>query len=176
VTKESNNSVGADQAKASIGADLVIPALALAFAVYFFIDIAGLAWEAKANGVLIGAVLVVLIAIQGVRLGLQLARGEGRLGFESLLGPREALPARLALVGLTIAFIVALPWLGLTLTLFLAMAAALRAMGLKSWNKNLLISFIVAASAWGLFIALLETDMPHGPVEFVLSKILNTSR
>jgi hypothetical protein len=52
------------------------------------------------------------------------------------------------------------------------MAAALRAMGLKSWKKNLLISFTVAALAWGLFIALLETDMPHGPVEIVLSKII----
>jgi hypothetical protein len=163
VTKESNNSVGAD---------FVIPALALAFAVYFFVDIAELAWEAKANGVLIGTILVVLIAIQGVRLGLQLAGGEGRLGFESLLGPREALPARLALVGITIAFVVAVQWLGLTLTLFLAMAAALRAMGLKSWKKNLLISFIVAALAWGLFIALLESDMPHGPVEIVLSRII----
>ena len=163
MTKESNKSVGAD---------LVIPALALAFAIYFFVDIAGLAWEAKSNGVLIGAVLVVLIAIQGVRLGLELARGEGRLGFESLLGPREALPGRLALVGITIAFIVAVQWLGLTLTLFLCMAAALRAMGLKSWKKNLLISFIVAASAWGLFMVLLETDMPRGPVEVVLSKLL----
>jgi hypothetical protein len=163
VTKESNRSVGAD---------LVIPALALAFAVYFFVDIADLAWEAKANGVLIGSILVVLIGIQVVRLGLQLARGEGSLGFESLLGPREALPARLALVAITIAFIVAVPWLGLTLTLFLCMGTALRAMGLKSWKKNLLISFIVAASAWGLFIALLETDMPRGPVEVLLSKML----
>ncbi|HEY1290977.1 MAG TPA: hypothetical protein VGF58_21805 [Burkholderiales bacterium] len=163
MTKENNKSVGAD---------LVIPALALGFAVYFFVDIADLAWEAKANGVLIGTILVVLIAIQCVRLGLQLARGEGRLGFEALLGPREALPGRLALVGITIAFIVAVPWLGLTLTLLLCMGAALRVMGLKSWKKNLLISFIVAASAWGLFIALLETDMPRGPVEIVLSKML----
>ena len=163
MTRESNNSVGAD---------CVVPALALAFAVYFFVDIADLAWEAKANGVLIGTILVVLIAIQGVRLGLQLARGGGRFDFESLLGPRDALPARLALVGITIGFIVAVPWLGLTLTLFLSMGAALRVMGLKSWNKNLLISLIVAASAWGLFIALLETDMPHGPVEVLLSKML----
>lgn len=171
--KESNPSGDARVANASLGADLVIPALALAFAVYFFVDIAGLAWEAKANGVLIGAILVGLIAIQGVRLGLQLARGEGRLGFESLLGPREALPARLALVGITIAFIVAVQWLGLTLALFLAMAAALRAVGVRSRKKNLLISFIVAASAWGLFIALLDSDMPRGPVETVLSKIMS---
>ena len=176
MAKESNRSGDAGVANRSLGADLVIPALALAFAVYFFADIADLAWEAKANGVLIGAILVVLIAIQGVRLGLQLARGQASLGFESLLGPREALPARLALVGITIVFIVTVQWLGLTLTLFLSMGAALRAMGLRGWKKNLLISFIVAALAWGLFIALLETDMPHGPVEIMLSKILNTSR
>lgn len=156
----------------SVGADLVIPALALAFAVYFFIDIADLAWEAKANGVLIGSILVVLIVVQLARLGLQLARGEGRLGFESLLGPREALPARLGLVAVTIAFIALVPWLGLTLTLFLAMAAALRAMGLRNLRTCLIISFVVAASAYGLFIALLDTDMPHGPVERVMGKLL----
>jgi hypothetical protein len=161
---------------ASVGADLVIPALALAFAVYFFIDIAGLAWEAKANGVLIGSILVLLIVIQLARLGLQLARGEGRLGFEALLVPREALPARLGLVTVTIAFIVLVPWLGLTLTLFLSMAAALRAMGLRKMKTNLILSFIVAASAYGLFIALLDTDMPHGPVEQRMGKLLGKSR
>lgn len=155
----------------SVGADLVIPALALAFAIYFFFSIAGLPWEAKANGVLIGAILVVLIGIQMLRLGLQLARGEGELGFEDLLGPREVLPRRLGMVAITLVFIVAVPWLGLTLTLFLAMLAALRLMGLASWRNNLLISFIVAASAYGLFIALLESDMPHGPVERVISRI-----
>ena len=156
-----------------VGADLVIPALALAFAIYFFVDIHDLAWEAKANGVLIGTILVVLIAIQATRLGLALARGEGRLGFASLLGPREVLPVRLALVGVTIAFIVAVPWLGLTLTIFLCMAVALRAMGPQPWRRILIISFIVAASAWGLFIALLDTDMPRGPVEWALAKIIH---
>ena len=49
------------KANKSVGADAVIPALAAAFAAYFFVDIADLAWEAKANGVLIGTILVVLI-------------------------------------------------------------------------------------------------------------------
>lgn len=161
----------AKESNKSVGADLIIPALALAFAVYFFFSITGLPWEAKANGVLIGTILVALIGVQAVRLGLQLARGEGELGFEALLGPREVLPKRLGMVAITVAFIVAVPWLGLTLTLFLAMAAALRLMGLSSPRKNLLISFVVAASAYGLFIALLESDMPHGPVEMIISKI-----
>jgi uncharacterized membrane protein YjjP (DUF1212 family) len=156
----------------SLGADLVIPALALAFAVYFFVDIADLAWEAKANGVLIGTILVILIGIQGVRLGLSAARREGSFGFEPLLAPREALPRRVGMVAITVAFVFTLPWLGLTLGLFLAMLGALRLMGLKSAKKNLLVSFVVAASAYGLFIALLQSDMPHGPVEILLSKMI----
>ena len=56
--------------KKALGADLVIPALALGFAVYFFVSIADLAWEAKANGVVIGGVLVVLILVQVVRIGI----------------------------------------------------------------------------------------------------------
>ena len=156
----------------SLGADLVIPALALAFAIYFFVDIADLGWEAKANGVLIGTILVILIGIQGVRLGLSAARGEGGLGFETLLGPRELLPKRLGMVAITIAFIAGVQWLGLTAALFLAMLAALRLMGLTSWKKNLLLSFVVAALAYGLFIALLDSDMPHGPVERVLAKMI----
>ena len=77
---------GPSGSKAPLGADLVIPALALGFAVYFFFSIADLAWEAKANGVLIGTVLVSLIAIQLVRVGVQLAKGEGEPRLRAPLG------------------------------------------------------------------------------------------
>ena len=66
--------------KSPRGADLVIPALALGFAAYFFYSIADLAWEAKANGVVIGGVLVTLIAIQVVRTALEVARGKAHHG------------------------------------------------------------------------------------------------
>ncbi|HEY9529913.1 MAG TPA: hypothetical protein VIQ55_00890, partial [Burkholderiales bacterium] len=67
-----------------LGADLVIPLLGLGFAAYFFVDIADLGWEAKANGVLIGAILVFLIAVQLARMGRQFARGEGDLRADPL--------------------------------------------------------------------------------------------
>jgi hypothetical protein len=91
--------------KPSHGADLVIPVMALAFAAYFFFSIAELAWEAKANGVVIGAVLVALAVAQLVRIGLRVYRGEGGLRMNALLEPRDALPKRLGLVLITIAFI-----------------------------------------------------------------------
>ena len=159
--------------KPALGADFVIPLLALAFAAYFFVSIADLAWEAKANGVLIGTILVLLAGIQIVRLGVRVARREGGLGLAPVLAPRDALPKRLGLVAITIVFIVAMEWLGLTLALFLAMAAALYVMGLRRPARIFWIAFAVAACAYLLFIALLQSDIPHGPVEKAVSAVVS---
>ena len=151
-----------------LGADLVIPALALAFAAYFFVSIADLAWEAKANGTVIGGILVVLVLIQLARIGLRLYRRTGTLRFAPLLAPRDALVKRVGLVVITIAFIATLQWLGLTLGLLLALFASLWLMGAR--GKALYITpLVVAALAYLLFVALLQTDIPHGPIERLLS-------
>ena len=150
------------------GADLVIPALALAFAVYFFFSIADLAWEAKANGVVIGGVLVVLILIQIIRMGLHLARGAASFAFDPLLQPRDALVKRVGMVIVTIVFIATLKWLGLTLGLALALLATLWIMGARG-KTLLIIPVTVAAAAYLLFVALLQSDIPHGPIERLLS-------
>jgi len=157
--------------KAPLGADLVIPALALGFAIYFFFSIADLVWEAKANGVLIGAILVALIAVQLVRLGTRLARGEGDLRADPLWQPRDALGKRVGMVALTVAFIAALEWLGLTLALLLAMLAALRVMGVRKISTLLWVSSGVAAAAYLLFIATLDSAFPHGPIERLLAAL-----
>ena len=151
--------------KAPLGADLVIPGLALAFAAYFFVSISDLAWEAKANGVVIGTILVVLIALQAVRMIVQLKRGQGDLAFTPLWKPREALLQRIGLVAVTIAFIATLEWLGLTLGLWLAMLASLWLMGVRRRLALALVLLAVAGAVFGLFVALLHTDIPHGPIE-----------
>lgn len=154
--------------KQPLGADLVIPALALGFAIYFFVSIADLAWEAKANGVVIGSILVGLIAIQLVRIAIRLLRRQADLGFGPLWKPREALGKRLGMVAVTIAFIGTLSWLGLTLGLLLALFAALWIMGAR--GKALVIVPVgVAALAYLLFVYLLQSDIPHGPIERLLS-------
>jgi hypothetical protein len=150
------------------GADLVIPALALGFAAYFFVSIADLAWEAKANGMVIGAILVGLIALQLVRMGIRLAKGQANLGFSPLWEPRDALGKRVGMVAVTIAFIATLNWLGLTLGLALALFVALWIMGAR--GKTLaIVPLVVALAAYLLFVALLQSDIPHGPIERLLS-------
>jgi Tripartite tricarboxylate transporter TctB family len=155
--------------KAPLGADLVIPVLALGFAIYFFWSIADLAWEAKANGVVIGAVLVGLVAVQLTRIAIDVAKGRGDLRTDPLWQPREVLFKRIGMVGVTIAFIALLQLLGLTLSLFVAMAAALVIMGVRRASTVLLISLAVAAAAYLLFIALLDSSFPHGPIEKLFS-------
>jgi cell division protein FtsW (lipid II flippase) len=93
------------------------------------------------------------------------AKGRADLGVAPLLEPREALGKRIGLVLLTVAFIAALPWLGLSLALFLGLAAALYLMGVRRPLPLLLIPLVVAAAAFALFIVALNTDFPHGPVE-----------
>jgi hypothetical protein len=73
------------------------------------------------------------------------------------------------MVGVTIAFIALLQLLGLTLSLFVAMAAALVIMGVRRASTVMLISLAVAAAAYLLFIALLDSSFPHGPIEKLFS-------
>ena len=155
--------------KAPLGADLVIPALALGFAGYFFWSIADLAWEAKANGVVIGAALVGLVALQIVLIAVQVAKGKGDLRADPLWQPSDVLGKRVGMVLVTVAFIAALQLLGLTLSLLLAMAAALVVMGVRKLSTVLWISLAVAAAAYVLFIAILDSSFPHGPIEKLLS-------
>jgi Tripartite tricarboxylate transporter TctB family len=155
--------------KAPLGADLAIPVLATGFAAYFFWSIAELAWEAKANGVIIGTALVALVALQLVRIAIQVAKGAGDLSADPLWQPREVLGKRIGMVLVTVAFIALLQVLGLTLSLLLAMAAALVIMGVRKPATVLWISAAVAAAAYILFIAILDSAFPHGPIEKLLS-------
>jgi hypothetical protein len=155
--------------KAPLGADLVIPALALGFAGYFFVSIVDLPWEAKANGVLIGVILVVLVTVQLARMARQLARGEGDLSAAPLWRPADVTAKRLGMVGVAAVFIATLPWLGLTLGLFLGMLAALWVMDVRRRRTLVALPLAIATAAYLLFIVVLQSEFPHGPIEKLLS-------
>jgi len=155
-----------------LGADLIIPALALGLAVYFFFSVAGSAWEAKANGLMIGGVLVVLVGLQVLRIGFAVARGRASLRLDPLLQPYAVLPRRIALVVITGLFIVAMPWLGLTLALLLAMLAALYVMGVRRLAPLAGTAVGAAVAAYLMFFVAVDSDFPRGPVERLIAPIL----
>lgn len=159
-------------ARAALGAELVIPALGAALAAYFFVSVRELAWEAKAMGLLVGALLAGLIAVQLGRMGRRVASGESLLSFDSLVKPGSLFQQRLAIVGVCALFIAVLPWLGVTLGIFLLSATLMLVLRAGRWRSIALASGAVAAGAWLLFVALLDTRMPHGPLERLLAALL----
>jgi hypothetical protein len=90
--------------------------------------------------------------------------------------PRDLLGQRIALVLITVAFIAALPWLGVTLGLFLGLYAALWVVGIRRPKVLLAVSAITAAIVYVLFIAILDSAFPHGPVEHAVSAVVGLVR
>ena len=157
--------------KKAIGADLVIPVMAVAFTLYYFSTIWELGWEAKANGLAIGTVLLLLIGILLTRMVLQVKRGAATLSLDRILKPRESQGRRLGLIGAIVAFIAVLPWLGLTLAVFCFMCATMLVLGVRKPLPLLATALAVAAAGYVGFIAILNTRFPHGPVETALARI-----
>jgi hypothetical protein len=152
----------------ALGADLFIPALALAFTTYYLVSTAHLTWEAKANGVVIGLLLYGLIVVHLVRIGFRVARRQVTLGFGDFFDSTTPQKQRLALVGITALFIAALPWTGTSLGLFLTMFAMMWVLGERSWWTLIGVSLATTATVYLLFILFLGTRLPRGPVEHLL--------
>ncbi len=153
----------------AIGGELVLPAMAVGLAIYFLIDVDGLAWEARANATVIAYVLLGLIAIHLVRMALRIHAGEATLGLGPLVEPRSLLPLRFTVLAVTGAFIIALPWLGLTLGLFLLVAILMCLLRAGTWARIVTTAATVSIASYLLFIALLNSRLPRGPIEKLLA-------
>jgi hypothetical protein len=157
--------------KSALGADLVIPLLAAAFTIYFLVTSASLVWEARANGTVVGVALLIMVAIQLARVGLQVRKGRASLSLGELAGGSTAQIQRLMLLLVLVVFVATVPWLGTTLGLFLVMIASMWTLGVRRAPTLLGIAFAVSATVYVLFIAILQSRLPAGPVEHALSSI-----
>jgi hypothetical protein len=164
----------AAEKRVALGAELVLPVIALAFAIYFLVDTAELQWEAKANGVIIGGLLLLLLAVQFVRSVVAYMRGRADLSFGALLQPRDVFYKRLGMMAITIALVATVPWLGVGLGLFLSLTAGLLVMGVRGVGHALLVAFGVALTCSVLFTVVLDSGLPRGPVEHLLLSLVQS--
>ena len=158
----------------AIGADLVIPLLALAFALYFFSSIANLTWEAKANGVVIGSVLLALVAIQLGRTFWGVAQGRLGLGLDTLTQPVGVQLKRLALVALLALFVGTIHIVGTVLGLMLAMGSMMFVLGQRDWRWLLGLPAGLALTIHLLFVVFLGARLPAGPVEQAIRLVVGS--
>jgi hypothetical protein len=158
-----------EQEKPALGADLVVPVLAAAFTTYYLVGTYSLVWEAKANGVVVGLLLYALIAVQFVRIGLRVARGEATLGLGRLVEVSTPQKQRLALIAITALFIATISWVGTSLGLFLTMLAMMWVLGERDWRTLIGVSLGTTITVYLLFIGFLQTRLPRGPVEHLVA-------
>lgn len=156
----------------ALGAALVIPLLAAALTAYFLIDASRLVWEARANGTVIGTILLALVALQLFRIGREVLAKRATLGFGDLVEWSPLQAQRLGLVAIMVLFILTVPWLGTTGGLFLSMFLSMAVLGVRSPAILLGVSTAVGASVYVLFIYLLDSRLPTGPVEAAIGALL----
>jgi hypothetical protein len=146
------------------GAELIIPALAVAFTSYFFWTVAELNWEAKANGIVVGGILFFLVALLLLRIGVQVARGEASLAID-LGGWTEENRRRLALLVLAVLFLLILPPLGTSISLALMLFASMWVMGARHWPSLIGVSVAMPLLVWASLMVFIGTRLPQGPFE-----------
>ncbi|MDP2622122.1 MAG: tripartite tricarboxylate transporter TctB family protein [Hyphomicrobiales bacterium] len=155
-----------------IGGELILPVAGLIFTLYYFSTILDSPWEAQVAAFFVGSILIALIFIFLVKTGLALARGEARFDLKPLVAPLRINLKRLALFGLTLGYVLLIPYLGFTITTFVFMASA---MFLLQQKKRLLFAIVLSAviSLLGylLFIVAFETRFPRGPFEELMRGI-----
>ena len=154
------------------GADLIIPVLAAAFTIYFLASTWRLTWEAKANGVVVGGLLLVLIAVQLVRIGLGVGAGRYSLGLGEFLARSPAQAQRLGLIAILIMWIATISWLGTTISLVLVMAASMLVLGVRNWTTLALASLGTAACVYIVFILALRSRLPRGLFEDMMARLI----
>jgi hypothetical protein len=155
--------------KQARGDELVLPFIALAFAIYYIYTIIDLSWEAKVNGILVGSVLIFLIFIFLCRIALDRWQGKISLKFKTFVFKSGIQVTRVWFLLLAVAYVIAIPWGGFTLTTFGYLVAAMLLLGVRSPVRLLGVSLALSVSGYLFFITLLDTRFPSGPVERLIA-------
>lgn len=156
-----------------IGAELIIPVVGVVFAIYYFTTIIHSPWTAQVSAFFIGSILIAVSLIFLSRSMLAILRGRADLGMDRLTDPREVIPRRLGLFGLTIAYIFLVEWGGFTLTTFAFLASAMVLLS-KARNLRFILGLSAALAVGGyfLFVYAFEVRFPKGPFELLMAQVL----
>ncbi|MFK7763151.1 MAG: tripartite tricarboxylate transporter TctB family protein [Roseobacter sp.] len=156
-----------------LGADLVIPALAVVFTLYYFSTIWNSPWTAQVSAFAIGGVLLFLCGLFFIKVRSQYQRGEGHFTFTSLVNYEDIRTGRIALLATTVGFCVLIDRLGFTLTTFLFLWLSMAVLG--AFKRLLLVtitSAIMALGGWAIFILAFDTRFPRGWFEQFMQSVM----
>lgn len=149
-------------ARAPLGGDFIIPALACALTFYYLVSTTDLVWEARATGTVIGVILLALcIALFG-KLGLRIGSGQGSLAIGDLIKNDEFNRQRLGLAVMVMIYIVTIHWVGATIGLFFLLIGCMWRLGVHSFRTLIGIALTTALFVHLTLITLLDSKLPRG--------------
>lgn len=152
-----------------MGGELIIPALAVGFTLYYFSTIWNSPWTAQVSAFSIGGILLLLCLLFFIKTLRMLRAGEASLGLGGLVGIEDVRNGRLALFIATLGYVWLIEDLGFTLTTFLFIWVSIVAL---SHGRRLglatAISGIMALVGWAVFIWAFDTRFPRGWFEVAM--------
>ncbi len=158
--------------KKGAGAELLIPAAALIFTLYYFWTIWNSPWTAQVSAFFIGTILILLVVAFFLKTAITLYRREADLGIGELLAPRSLLPVRIGLLLMTLGYVIFVKWGGFTLTTWVFLFGAMLILnGGRRKRLVAILSATLALSGYLLFIVAFETRFPRGPFENFMRSI-----
>ena len=162
------------EGRRQLGGELVIPAMAIAFTLYYFSTIWNSPWTAQVSAFLVGGILLLVCGIFLLRCVLWLARGEGTLGFSNVVNMDDIRTGRIGLIAATIGFCVFIEPLGFTLStfLFLLISMSILAKG-RRLGLILGVSTLISLIGWAVFILAFDTRFPRGWFETTMKAVLS---
>lgn len=162
-----------NRAPRHLGADLVIPVVAVVFTLYYFSTIWNSPWTAQVGAFSIGGVLLSVCTLFFLRVVGQLRRGEGRLTFTSLVNFEDIRTGRVALLVTTVGFCFFIDDLGFTLTTFLFLWLSMAILGkFKRLGLVTVTATLMALGGWAVFILAFDTRFPRGWFEETMKAVL----
>lgn len=158
--------------KRQMGGELIIPVLALVFTLYYISTVINSPWTAQLNAFMVGSVLIILVLLFFGYAAREVLRGRATLGVSKVFAPYDILPKRLGFMAISLGYLIALPWLGFTLTTFLFMAGSMMLLGgARRPVVYLIAAAVIATVAFLVFIVLFQKRFPKGPIEFLLQAV-----
>lgn len=155
------------------GADLVLPAAASLYAVYYVASVWSFPPEAQRSGLFLAGLLLTLTSLFFVRTAIGALRGGWRFDPSPLLGPYDGRSARLAFVALILVYLALVRLGGFTLTTFGFILLSSLVAGLRPVWRAAIFASVAALGGWLFFIVLLGTRFPEGPFERLMHAVMS---
>jgi len=151
-------------ARATLGADLIIPGVGCALTLYYLLSTTDLVWEARATGTVIGLILLALCVAQFIKIGIGVATGRAGLGFGDLFRNDMFNRQRFGLLAMVAVYVATLSWVGATIGLFFLLIGCMWLLGVRNWKRLIGISLGAALFVHLTLITLLDSRLPRGIV------------